>query len=75
MKSALQFHSNQFKLIEDDTYATAADFQRLFLASFRKRRPIASTEVVIPLDMEFRESGTAFQNVSQLDFATNSGRN
>jgi len=30
MKCALQFHSNQFKLIEEDTYATAEDFQRLF---------------------------------------------
>jgi hypothetical protein len=30
MKSALQFHSNQFKLIEKDTYATKDDFQRLF---------------------------------------------
>jgi hypothetical protein len=30
MKSALQFHSNQFKLVEEDTYATAEDFQRLF---------------------------------------------
>jgi hypothetical protein len=31
MKSALQFHSNQFKLIEEDTYATTDDFQRLFV--------------------------------------------
>jgi DNA-directed RNA polymerase specialized sigma24 family protein len=30
MKSALQFHSNQFKLIEEDTFATTDDFQRLF---------------------------------------------
>ena len=30
MKSAIQFHSNQFKLIEEDTYATTDDFQRLF---------------------------------------------
>ncbi len=30
MKSAIQFHSNQFKLIEEDTYATTEDFQRLF---------------------------------------------
>jgi len=30
MKSALQFHSNQFKLIEEDTYATTDDFERLF---------------------------------------------
>jgi hypothetical protein len=30
MKSALQFHSNQFNLIEKDTYATKDDFQRLF---------------------------------------------
>lgn len=30
MKSALQFHSNQFRLIEDDTHATTDDFQRLF---------------------------------------------
>jgi hypothetical protein len=30
MKSALQFHSRQFRLIEEDTYATIDDFQRLF---------------------------------------------
>jgi hypothetical protein len=30
MKNALQFHSNQFKLIEEDTYATADDFEMLF---------------------------------------------
>lgn len=30
MKSAIQFHSNQFKLIEEDTYATTEDFQRIF---------------------------------------------
>ena len=30
MKSALQFHSNQFKLIEEDTFATTDDYQRLF---------------------------------------------
>jgi hypothetical protein len=30
MKSALQFHSNRFRLIEDDDYATSDDFQRLF---------------------------------------------
>ncbi len=30
MKSALQFHSNQFRLTEEDTYAKAEDFQRLF---------------------------------------------
>jgi hypothetical protein len=30
MKSALQFHRNQFRLPEEDTYATAEDFQRLF---------------------------------------------
>jgi DNA-directed RNA polymerase specialized sigma24 family protein len=30
MKSALQFHSNQFRLIEEDTYATTDDFQKLF---------------------------------------------
>jgi hypothetical protein len=30
MKSALQFHSNRFRLIEEDTYATSDDFQRLF---------------------------------------------
>ncbi|MGO9339205.1 MAG: hypothetical protein ACLPY1_17050 [Terracidiphilus sp.] len=30
MKSALQLHSNQFKLTEEDTYATMDDFQRLF---------------------------------------------
>ena len=30
MKSALQFHSNQFKFVGEDTYATAEDFQRLF---------------------------------------------
>jgi hypothetical protein len=30
MKSALQFHSNEFKLIEKDTYATPDDFKRLF---------------------------------------------
>src|ERR1035441_8022378 len=30
MKSALQFHSNQFNSIEEDTYATTDDFQRLF---------------------------------------------
>lgn len=30
MKSALQFHSNKFRLMEDDTYATPGDFQRLF---------------------------------------------
>src|SRR5208282_3046394 len=30
MKSALQFHSNRFRLIEEDTYATTDDFQRLF---------------------------------------------
>jgi len=30
MKSALQFHSNQFRLTEEDTYATTDDFQRLF---------------------------------------------
>jgi len=30
MKSAHQFHSNRFRLIEEDTYATADDFQRLF---------------------------------------------
>jgi hypothetical protein len=30
MRSSLQFHSNQFKSIEDDTYATTDDFQRLF---------------------------------------------
>jgi len=27
MGSSLQFHSNQFKPIEDDTYATTDDFQ------------------------------------------------
>lgn len=30
MKSALQFHSNKFKSFEDDSYAAADDFQRLF---------------------------------------------
>ena len=30
MKTALQFHSDQFKLIEEDTFATTDDFQRLF---------------------------------------------
>lgn len=30
MKSALQFHSNQFKLIEENSHATTDDFQRLF---------------------------------------------
>jgi len=30
MKSALQFHTNPFKLAGKDTYATADDFQRLF---------------------------------------------
>lgn len=30
MKSALQFSSNQFKLTEEYSYATADDFQRLF---------------------------------------------
>ncbi len=30
MKSALRFHSNQFKLIEEDTCATTVDFQSLF---------------------------------------------
>ncbi|MGO9434734.1 MAG: RNA polymerase sigma factor [Terracidiphilus sp.] len=30
MKSALKFHSNQFELIEEETYATTDDFQRLF---------------------------------------------
>lgn len=30
MKSALQFHSYQFKLTEEETYATTDDFQRLF---------------------------------------------
>jgi len=30
MKSVLQFHSDRFKLIEDNTYATTDDFQRLF---------------------------------------------
>lgn len=30
MKSALQFHSNQFNLIEKNTYASKDDFQRLF---------------------------------------------
>lgn len=30
MRSALQFHSNQFRLTEEDTYATTDDFQRLF---------------------------------------------
>lgn len=30
MKSTLKFHSNQFRLIEEDTYATTDDFQRLF---------------------------------------------
>lgn len=30
MKSALQFHSNQFQLIEESSYATTDDFQRLF---------------------------------------------
>jgi len=30
MKSALRFHSNQFKLIEEDTCATTDDFQCLF---------------------------------------------
>jgi hypothetical protein len=30
MKSALQFHSNQFRLIEEDTHATTDDFQRIF---------------------------------------------
>lgn len=30
MKSALQLHSNQFKLTEEDPYATTNDFQRLF---------------------------------------------
>jgi hypothetical protein len=30
MKSALQFHSNQFRLIEEDTHATTDDFQKLF---------------------------------------------
>lgn len=30
MKSALQFHSNQFTLVEGDTFATSDDFQRLF---------------------------------------------
>lgn len=30
MKSALQFHSNQFRLTEEDRYATADYFQRLF---------------------------------------------
>jgi len=30
MKSALQFRSDQFKLIEEDTFATTDDFQRLF---------------------------------------------
>jgi DNA-directed RNA polymerase specialized sigma24 family protein len=30
MKSLLQFHSDQFKLIEDETYAVNDDFQQLF---------------------------------------------
>src|SRR5208337_5427656 len=30
MRSALQFNSIQFRLTEEDTYATADDFQRLF---------------------------------------------
>lgn len=30
MKSALQLHSNQFKLTEEDIYATTNDFQKLF---------------------------------------------
>jgi DNA-directed RNA polymerase specialized sigma24 family protein len=30
MKSALKFHSNQFRLTEEDTYATTDDFQKLF---------------------------------------------
>lgn len=30
MRSSLQFHSNEFKSIEDDTFATTEDFQRLF---------------------------------------------
>ncbi|MDR3736634.1 MAG: hypothetical protein P4L10_14015 [Acidobacteriaceae bacterium] len=30
MKSALQFHSNQFTLVEGDMFATSDDFQRLF---------------------------------------------
>jgi DNA-directed RNA polymerase specialized sigma24 family protein len=30
MKSALQFHSNQFRLPQENTYATTEDFQRLF---------------------------------------------
>jgi DNA-directed RNA polymerase specialized sigma24 family protein len=30
MKSAPQFHSNQFRLTEEDTYAKAEDFQKLF---------------------------------------------
>lgn len=30
MKSALQFHRKQFKLIEEDAYATTDDFHRLF---------------------------------------------
>ena len=30
MKSALQFHSDRFRLIEEDTYTTTDDFQSLF---------------------------------------------
>lgn len=30
MRSMFQYHSDQFKLVEEDTYATADDFQKLF---------------------------------------------
>jgi DNA-directed RNA polymerase specialized sigma24 family protein len=53
MKSALQFHSNQFRLTEEDTYATTDDFQKLFA---REMTDLFRLSLILTADAEKAES-------------------
>jgi len=57
MKSALQFHSNQFKSIEEETYATTDDFQRLFA---REMTDLFRLSLQLTADAEKAESCLIF---------------
>jgi hypothetical protein len=53
MKSVLQIHSDRFKLIEDNTYATTDDFQRLFA---RQMTDLFRLSLLLTADAEKAES-------------------
>ncbi len=53
MKSALQSHSNQFKFSEESTYATADDFQQLFV---REMTDLFRLSLQLTVDAEKAES-------------------